>query len=283
MKQLTKHHGSSSFSNSEQGETSGSSSDDEIIEHMREVHCIQTLKKSMHPSPNALPDEIIFRYACFHSFNVKKAKAAIKEATENEMQRHYLNLCMKDELVKQFESRTLFPLPGLKSKDGTCDVLYMRPSRFFPESTKTESVIENLCYVLNDMSATRQKSRNGVAFIANMIEWEMENFSIEYCSKFMQALQGHMVPTKVELFLIVNPPSWFGKIWKIMRPMLSTSFAKKVHIIKEDKLSRYLRKGYEQYLPDELSPGWRSTAELVEDYIDQKTYEDEEKERLSPM
>eukprot|EP00957_Ditylum_brightwellii_P192493 14656319-Ditylum_brightwellii.AAC.1 len=54
----------------------------------------------------------------------------------------------------------------------------------------------------------------GIGFLANMADWHFSNFS-------------GRVPVRVRLFLIVNPPSWFGKIWKIMRPMLSDDFAKK--------------------------------------------------------
>ena len=42
-------------------------------------------------------------------------------------------------------------------------------------------------------------------------------------------------PAKVELFLIVNPPSWFGVIWKIMKPMLAPSFRKRVKICPESR------------------------------------------------
>lgn len=240
----------------------------------KEIKCIQDLRVFCETSNIPLSDETIFRYACFHSFNVKKAKGAIEHGRD---QQHYLDLRMEGKLEEQFYSRALFPLPGLKTKKGKPSVFYMRPSRYFPETTDTKSIIENLCYVLNDMSNTEDKCRNGVAFIANMKGWTMQNFSIDYCMQFMHALQGQIVPTRVNLFLIVNPPSWFGKVWKMMRPMLSRSFSRKIHIIGQDKLSDYLEKGYQTFLPDELCAGWKNTAELVEDFVDQKSYEDEER------
>ena len=150
----------------------------------------------------------------------------------------------------------------------------MRPSRYVPSQMKTSMVIDNLCYVLNDLSRTKEQCQNGVAFIANMNDWTMKNFSHDYCFQFMQALQGKMVPTKVELFLIVNPPSWFGRIWKVMKSMLSKSFAKKVHMIKEEQLGEFLMDGYEQHLPDEFISGWKVTEEITDDYIDLRRYED---------
>jgi hypothetical protein len=65
-----------------------------------------------------------------------------------------------------------------------------------------------------------------LGFIANMKDWTMDNFSMDYCFQFMQALQGTKGPVKVDLFLIVNPPKWFDKVWNIMKPMLSTAFRK---------------------------------------------------------
>ena len=186
---------------------------------------------------------------------------------------------MTDELLEQFHTATLFPLPEVKTKGNDCNVLYMRPSRYFP-STETRLIIDNLCYALNDMSKTKADCRRGVAFIANMRGWTKKNFSQDYCFQFMQALQGRMVPTKVKLFLIVNPPKFFGSIWKIMKPMLSKSFAKKVHIIEEERLGEFLVDGYQEYLPDEFSCGMRDAYEICEDFIDLKRYE-EEQEQMS--
>eukprot|EP00980_Cylindrotheca_fusiformis_P022075 scaffold8966_cov73-Cylindrotheca_fusiformis.AAC.4 len=209
----------------------------------------------------------LFRYACLHSFNARKAKAAI-EGCRN---RNYLSLEMEGRLKEQFYTQTLFPLPGLRTKDGNSEVFYMRPSRYFPRNTDTRLIIQNLCYVLNDMSDTKEKCRNGVAFVANMDGWTMDNFSMDYCKRFMHALQGHAVPTKVELFLIVDPPGWFGKIWRIMKSMLSRSFSKKVRIVEQTKLRNYLQEGFEEYLPDEMDIGLKDTTLIVDDYVHRRS------------
>jgi hypothetical protein len=95
----------------------------------------------------------------------------------------------------------------------------------------------------------------------------MVNFDVNFCYQFMMALQAAVVPASVELFLIVNPPSWFGAIWKIMRPMLAPSFRKKVKVIKEAMLPKYLMEGYENFLPDDLLllqvfVGWQSIDKI---------------------
>lgn len=95
----------------------------------------------------------------------------------------------------------------------------------------------------------------------------MVNFSTEYCRKFMAVLQGHRFPAEVSLFLILNPPSWFGKVWKVMKPMLSPTFRKKVHMIREDDLFSFMDMDFEEYLPNEVRGGDVNTGCLVRDFV----------------
>ena len=104
-----------------------------------------------------------------------------------------------------------------------------------------------------------------------MDDWTMKNFDINYCYQFMMMLQGR-IPVRVRLFLIVNPPPWFGKVWAMMKPMLSKEFQKKVKMIPECQLDQYLRPGFEQYLPDEMVTGQAGTSEIVRDWMTYRNY-----------
>jgi len=170
------------------------------------------------------------------------------------------------DIEQQLSSKTIFPVPQLKTKSGE-DVFYMRPSRFFPKQTKTRSIICNLMYVMDTIYQRTYSYKNGMAFVANMNGWTMENFSADYCLQFMKGLQGQLGPVKVNLFLIVNPPSWFDKVWSIMKPMLSRTFRQKVHMIPEKDLGKFLARGYEQCLPDEFVSGKSDTNQLVQDFV----------------
>ena len=142
----------------------------------------------------------------------------------------------------------------------------MRPSRYFPKKTTTEEIIDNLAYCMQTMCEKEKAASDGIGFLAYMNDWHMSNFSIDYCFQFMMMLQGR-VPVRVRMFLIVNPPSWFGAIWKIMRPMLAPDFRKKVHVIPESKIAEHLEHGFETYLPDETELGKADTDALVEDFV----------------
>lgn len=253
-----------------------------------EKGCFRALQTFFATMDISISDETICRYACFHSFDYEATKEAILDDRADIDTDHLLNrLQMRGSLLAQFETNALFPLPGLKTKRGKSDVIYMRPSRYIPqqpndgeEQAKSgpSKIIKNLCYVLNDLSDSEEKCRAGVAFVANMKGFTTKNYNEEYWLEFIEGLQGKLVPTRVNLFLIVNPPTWFGKIWnKTMRPMMSSAFAKTVHIVDSDEIRDYLADGYQAFLPKELDNGWRNTAELVEDYVDIKIFEDRRK------
>ena len=227
-----------------------------------------------------LSQEQILRVAMYHKFDVNKSFRLLKH-----MDAKFWNISAK-QLEAQLSTHTLFPLSKqLTSKDTTIkSFFYMKPSRFTPSETPTSGIIANLLYVMDslDRFTDPNVSRNNhkIGFIANMNDWTMKHFTVDYCFQFMEALQGKMGPVNVDLFLIVNPPSWFDKVWQIMKPMLSSKFRAKVHMIHQDKLENYLASGYEQYLPQELANGQVDVAAHVKDFIQYRKYVEK---RISPQ
>jgi len=175
------------------------------------------------------------------------------------------------EMEPQLRTKTIFIIPGLQSREGF-DVFYMRPSRYFPKQTKTSTVIDNLAYVMKVMLERERSSTDGIAFMANMAGWEMTNFSMNYCLQFMKCLQAEHFPVEVRKFLIIDPPSWFGQIWKIMKTMLTPSFQKRVRIIPNSQLGVYLSDGYRMYLPDDMVGGQNATEEMIHDFIEYRKH-----------
>jgi len=214
-------------------------------------------------------DKMILRFArCSPGLEKFNAKAAFK--VMESFDPRFLSLTAQT-MESQLCTKTLFVLPELKSIDGH-DVFYMKPARYFPKQTRTATIIDNLVYCMQTMAETKEKScEEGIAFLANMDDWSFTNFSVSYCQQFMLALQGR-VPIRVRMFLIVNPPSWFGSIWSIMKGMLSDDFRKKVAIIPESDLGTYLASGYEKSLPDDMKSGEANTDDIIDDFIDYRKY-----------
>ena len=205
-------------------------------------------------------DEQILRVLIYKDFSVRKSMRLLKH-----MDARYVQSTVW-QLEDQLRTKTLFPLPQLQS-DSIDDFFYMRPVRHIPSVTPTSTVIANLIYVMNSLYEKHRDYNYKIGFIANMNDWKMKHFAHDYCLQFMLALQGHSAPVNVGLFLIVNPPSWFSKIWNIMKPMLAPGFRKKVHMIPEEKLGEFLQPGFSKYLPDEFKCGSARSASLVEDFI----------------
>ena len=192
------------------------------------------------------------------------------------------------QLEAQLNTQTLFPLPtGLASKDGAVDsFFYMKPARYRPSKTPTSTITANLVYAMDTLAerhaydffnTSTAQTQHGIGFIANMRDWSMREFAVDYCQAFMQALQGIYTPVQAALFLIVDPPAWFGRVWSIMKPMLGVGFTRKVFIIAHEELDHFLQPGFEQYLPDEFG-GDCDTATLVHDFIAYRLAVEEEEE-----
>lgn len=128
-------------------------------------------------------------------------------------------------------------------------------------------MIDNLVYAMGTMLEKEQACIDGIGVIANMTDWKMANFSVKYWHKLMMTLQGKRVPARVVMLLIVNPPSWFGSIWTIMRPMLSEPLRSNVLRIPFHEMDRYLANGFERFLPDEMHTGYNKTSLIVRDFI----------------
>jgi hypothetical protein len=143
----------------------------------------------------------------------------------------------------------------------------MRPSRCAAKTAESRDVIHSLAYAFSTMVEREAPCTQGVALLANMMDFTMSNFATDYWFQFMSILQGQVVPVRVNLFLIVNPPEWFGTIWNIMKTMLTVEFQERVRMISELELPQYLAVGYEEFLPNDMTTGKALTDELIGDFV----------------
>jgi hypothetical protein len=218
---------------------------------------------SLWVSETGFSDEMILRSAMCTNFDIGATLKSLKK-----MNKRYLALtsfCLEDQL----RSKTLFVLPGLKDRDGR-KVFYMRPARFFPEVMSTDNVIDNLAYCMQCMLEDGQCCRDGITFLANMSGWTKVNFTVNYCRRFMCTLQGRDMPVNVKSFIIVDPPSWFGSIWRIIKTILSPAFQRNVHMISSEDLHMYFEEGFTSFLPDEMDMGKFPTDDIVTGFIEDR-------------
>mmetsp|Transcript_12413 Transcript_12413/g.29552 ORF Transcript_12413/g.29552 Transcript_12413/m.29552 type:complete len:287 (+) Transcript_12413:23-883(+) len=234
-----------------------------------EMQCLKRIAAFCKEHNHDIPTELMFRFANFQDFDYERAKHAIATNADSK----YLNLRMEGGLAEHFGKRIIVPLPDLKARDKS-NVVYMRPSRY-TGNKNSQSMVESLCYVLNDLSKSQSQCRAGVTVVVNMKKWARENFDQEMWVKMIRILQGDLVPTKVQNLLLVDPPEEFRNVWSLLEQLMPNAFHKKVRFVKQSKLGDFLKDGYNEYLPNDFKRGWLSVDEVVEDYIDLKKYADE--------
>lgn len=242
----------------------------EATEHqkLKEEECLRNLRVACRSANMRVSDSFIFRFACYYNFDYNSARNAIYKKFDDP----YLHLRMEGELMQQFQNVVVYPLPDLMTKNKKHELLYFRGCRHFPSEMSTELLIQNVLYVFNHMSMTKQQCRNGVAIIVDLDKWTFKNFTPECSFKFLKAVQ-HQVPTKVASIFIVNAPRWFPKVYRhVLRKAMTSSFAKTIHVLKhQTELQDKLMDGYEKFLPVEMGY-WCDSAEIVEDFVDMKVY-----------
>ena len=121
---------------------------------------------------------------------------------------------------------------------GGLPVLYMKPALYHPVTSDLDALIRSLVYKMHAITEIGSVMTKGFAFMANMNDWKMANFSVNYAKTFFDTIQGKF-PAKCKLFFIVNPPPWFGKIWRIIRTFMTKSFEKMVKIVPESALREH--------------------------------------------
>lgn len=235
-----------------------------------EMQCLKSISTFCRENNYEISSDLMFRIASFNDFDYARTKHAIITSKDSK----YLNLRMEGPLAKHFGKKIIVPLYDLKAKDKS-NVVYLRPSRY--QGVKnSQMMVESLCYVLNDLSSTQSQCRVGVTMIVNMKKWARDNFDQEMWVKMIRILQGDLVPTKVNTVLLVDAPEDFRTVFELLEQLMPYAFFKKVRFVKTNKLGDYLKDGFNEFLPNDFKRGWLSCDEVVEDYIDQKTYDDQQ-------
>jgi hypothetical protein len=176
-------------------------------------------------------------------------------------------------LESRLAAKTVVPVPGLRTHQGL-DVVYVRPSRFHPKTDNVPAILDPLVYVLMNMTVTHESaSTNGLCIVLNMEQWTMRHYTTDFLRRFWAVLQGFRAPVRVRQVLIVDPPSWFATIGRLMTSsMMTDDFAARVHRTPSAALGQYLADGYTQHLPDDMVGGSVPTTDLVRDYLAFRKY-----------
>ncbi|KAI8612051.1 CRAL-TRIO domain-containing protein [Chytriomyces sp. MP71] len=107
-------------------------------------------------------------------------------------------------------------LPNVKDRDGL-PIVYMRPNSYLPGVIPWQHVVNALVYLLEFLTTTDETAaKYGFTFICDMKDWGWSNFGTSYAANFFAILSGRF-PVRIRKFILVNPPSIFPLVWKVMR------------------------------------------------------------------
>lgn len=185
----------------------------------------------------------------------------------------YRTLCKKKDyhLLKVSDVETQLRTETLLIP-GACDLygnpcMYMTPGNYDPSNGNLEKLLESLVYLLEDMTTEGSRGARGVAVMANMTGLGWSSFSVSFAKSVYDIIQG-VYP--IRNFVIMNPPSWFNAMWRLIRPLMGTKSAEKVHLVSDDAIYEYVDKAS---LP--LSMGGGSNySSVISDYIAKKRAEE---------
>ena len=105
-------------------------------------------------------------------------------------------------------------------------VMFMRPAAYFPSKTPTSDFIKLLAYMTQRMTEDTSAQVEGFTFVADLLNWKMQNFSQSYAMTWFLTMLA--MPVKLHSFYIVDAPSWFGVVWSIIRNAMTRDFQSKV-------------------------------------------------------
>jgi len=195
-------------------------------------------------------------------FNVKTAYPAMEKYEQ--MCLNYKLPEMKVENILEALQDNLLLIPGCRDVEGN-HFLYMRPAKYFPDSKNLPGLLRVLCYLLLCLTAKEDAATNGISFMANMDGWGWSNFGTKYAKSFFATLEGQF-PCRIRRFLIIDPPSWFSMVWRLIKPMMSKDFASKVSMPKKKDLKEHLHPDDQDLVPGDLG-GNLTLEHAVETFV----------------
>ncbi|KAJ3083745.1 hypothetical protein HDU99_006632 [Rhizoclosmatium hyalinum] len=117
-------------------------------------------------------------------------------------------------------------LPGCEDVD-SLPVVYMRPNKYYPNQIPWQHVVNALVYLLEVTTGEQEKAaKYGFTFVCDMQDWGWSNFGTTYAAQFFSILSGRF-PVRIRKFVLVNPPSLFPMVWKLIKPMMGEELASK--------------------------------------------------------
>lgn len=130
----------------------------------------------------------------------------------------------------------------------------------------TETILDSIFYTTFAMHEHEDTWDKGIGVILNMADWTVSRHDIYPWDTLLEALFGKSMPVKVTKVLVVNPPSGFSEIWR----MLYRTFQENLLEVPVDDFGGELMEGFERFLPDDVVSGNKVTVDMLSEIIEER-------------
>ncbi|KAI9340865.1 CRAL-TRIO domain-containing protein [Obelidium mucronatum] len=128
--------------------------------------------------------------------------------------------------VHAFLLTSILQVLPTKDRDGL-PMVFMKPNEYFPAEVPWQQCVCALVYLLEVLTGQDETAaKYGFTFVCDMKNWGWQNFGLSYASQFFAVLSGRF-PVRIRKFVLVNPPTIFPMVWKLIKPMMSADLASK--------------------------------------------------------
>mmetsp|Transcript_11140 Transcript_11140/g.29926 ORF Transcript_11140/g.29926 Transcript_11140/m.29926 type:complete len:281 (-) Transcript_11140:236-1078(-) len=170
-------------------------------------------------------DAFLMRFLRVRYFEVKNALSVLSNYLEWYRSRKLTPATLTVDRVAPMLRTNVISAPGSVDVNGF-RIMYMRPANYFPATMPLDELLEAAVYVMERLADEETTQLAGICFLVDMRNWGWSNFSVKYASQWLGLMQNRF-PLRLRAWVMLDTPSWFGAVWRIIRPMMTARFASK--------------------------------------------------------
>ncbi|KAA8495108.1 Tyrosine-protein phosphatase non-receptor type 9 [Porphyridium purpureum] len=195
------------------------------------------LRRKMHPTAERLDlsDEDLKLFLRNRNWHVRPALALLKQYSKWYARFDLTpTLLTVDRVENMLLQNVIMSPPGMRTRKGN-RIMFMRPGLYFPKTMDLTLLMEASAYIYERVCTEEEIQQTGFTFVADMRDWTWDNFSVKYAAAWFHQMQFRF-PVPLSSWLMVDTPPWFSRVWIIIRPMMSASFASKWEFYTRDTI-----------------------------------------------
>jgi len=183
-------------------------------------------------------------------FDMKRTEEFLKNCLAWRKEKGFMNLPKYSEIDTRLFDANIY-LPGTRDKEGR-SVKFIRMALRVPN--ENGCTVENLTkwitwlYYVGVFHEGMDGLRNGSCMVTDFEGYGWKNFDIDFQRQTSSSLLTEKFPVLIRKILVVNPPSIFNAIKRIMSTILKNKFMDRIEIVSLKDIPKYIE--HDQLITD---------------------------------